>query len=107
MFELAQAVVVLLELGPLDRREATGLLESGDCFQRIPSADFGQVTAVEELQELDDEFDVANAAASRFDITAIAAFDFGVSFDASFERPDAGNVGQAEVAAINPRFQPV
>ena len=65
----------------------------------------GQVAAVEQLQELDDELDVANAAVARLDVAGVGALAVRALLDAAFERLDAGDVGPAQVAAIDPRFE--
>ena len=83
------------------------LLQPGDGVERVAGADFGQRAAVEQLQELNDEFDVADAAVAGFDVAQVAAFALGALLDAALERLDAGDVGEAEVAAIDPRLEPV
>ena len=76
-----------------------------DRFQRVAGAQFGQFGRVKQLQELDHEFDVANAAAARFDVADVAAFGNGALFDPPLKRLDAGNIGPAEIAAIDPRLE--
>ena len=106
MLDLAQKAVVLFEHRPLLGREAAGFLEPGDRVERVAGANFGQVAAVEQLQELNDELDVANAAVAGLHVAQLAAFALGALLDAPLERLDAGDVGQAEIAAIDPRLEP-
>ena len=106
MFELAEHVVVVFELGPLIGRERAGFFQAGDRVERVAGADFGQRAAVEQLQELDDELDVADAAVAGFDVADFAAFAFGALLDAALERLDARDVGEAEILAIDPRLEP-
>ena len=107
MLELAEEAVVVFEHRPLLVREAAGFLEAGDRVERVAGANFGQRAAVEQLQELDDELDVANAAVAGFDVAQVAAFAFGALLDAALERLDAGDIGEAEVPAIDPRLEAV
>ena len=106
MLELAQDVVVVFEHGPLLGREAAGLFQPGDRVQRVAGANLRQGAAVEQLQELDHELDVANAAVAGLHVPQVAAFAFGALLDAALERLDARDVGEAEIAAINPRLEP-
>ena len=76
--------------------------------ERIARADLGQRAAVEQLQELDHEFDVADAAVAGFDLAVVGPGALRLLLDAAFERLDARNVGRGQIAAVNPgreRFQ--
>ena len=106
VLELAQEAVVVFQLGPLLGRQAAGFLQPGDRVQRVAGADLGQGAAVEQLQELDHELDVADAAVAGLHVPQVAAFAFGALLDAPLERLDAGDVGQAEVLAIDPGLEP-
>ncbi len=48
------------------------------------------------------ELDVANAAVAGLHVARIAAFEMRALLDAAFQRLDAGDVGAAQVAAIDP-----
>ena len=52
-----------------------------------------------------DELDVANAAVAGFDVAAVGPFAAAALLDAALEGLDAGDVGQAQIAAIDPRFE--
>ena len=73
-----------------------------DRDERVAGADLRDGAAVEELQELDDELDVADAAAARLHVPLGDAGVLGVLLDAPLEALDAGDVGEAEIAAVNP-----
>ena len=105
MLELAEQAVVVFELGPLFGRERARFFEAGDGVERIAGADFGERAAVEQLQKLDDELDIANATVAGFDVAQVAPFAFGAVLDASFERLNAGDIGEAQVFAIDPRLE--
>ena len=97
VLDLAQEAVVVFELRPLLGRQAAGLLQAGDRVERVAGADLRQGAAVEQLQELDHELDVADAAVAGLHVAQVAAFVFGVLLDAALERLDARDVGQAEI----------
>ena len=71
MLELAQHAVVVFEHGPLLGRQAAGLFQAGDGVERVAGADFGQRAAVEQLQELDHELDVADAAVAGLHVSQV------------------------------------
>ena len=73
VLDLAQKAVVLLQDRPLLVGQAADLLQLGDGFQRVAGAELGQIAAVEQLQELDDELDVADAAAAGLHVAGVAA----------------------------------
>ncbi len=61
----------------------------------LPVRSSGKIAAAEQLQKLNGEFDVADAAMAGFDVSQIGAFRFHVLLDASLEGFDAGDVGAA------------
>src|ERR1043166_21030 len=101
MLDLAQETIGFVERLILGIGQTADAFEGTDRFQRIGLAQGGEVAAIGELQELDGEFDIANAA--------VAGLDFGVAlaelarllFDLSLERLDLVNLGDAEVTAID------
>ena len=83
MLDLPQHAVVVFELRPLVGRQRAGFFQAGDRLQRVARADLRQRAAVEQLQELDHELDVANAAVARLHVSQIAAFAFHALLDAA------------------------
>ena len=72
----------------------------------LPVRTSGKCAAIEELQELDHEFDVANAAAAGLHVPQVGPFALGPPLDPPLERLDAGDIGEAQVAAIDPGLEP-
>ncbi len=105
MLDFSQEGVVFLQEDSLLVRQAAADFQLGDRFQRVAGAQFRQVAAVEQLQKLDGEFDVADAAQAGFDVLQIGALAFHALLDSALERLDAGDVGAAQIAAINPRLE--
>ena len=85
--------------------QAAALFQLRDRLQRVAGAQRGQIAAVEQLQELNHELDVADAAVAGLDVVGVGSFDVGPLLDAALERLDARDVGAAQVAAIDPRFE--
>ena len=71
----------------------------------LPVRTLGQVAAVEQLQELDHELDVADAAAAGLHVALRAAFAVRALLDPPLEGLDAADVGPAQVAAVDPRAE--
>ncbi len=105
MLDLAQEAVMLFEERALLVRQAADTLQGSDGGQRVAVAQGRQIAAVEQLQELDHELDVANAAAPGFDVVGVVAFTDRAPLDATLQGLDAGDVGQAQVTAIDPGFE--
>ena len=68
VFGLAQEAVGVVEDAVLLVGQAAGPLQGLQRQERVALAHLGQVAAVEELQELDGELDVADAAAAGLDL---------------------------------------
>src|SRR5437016_3380474 len=91
---LAQKAIGVVENVVFLIGEAAGSLQSLHGEQRVPLPQFGQVAAVEKLQKLDAELDVADAA--------VAGLHFGVAltgaarllFDPALERLDFVDFGE-------------
>ena len=77
MLDLPQEAVTVFQQRPLLMRQAAAVFQLGDRLERVAGAQGGQVAAVEQLQELDDEFDVADAAVAGFDVAAVGPFALG------------------------------
>ena len=88
---------------PLFGRQAADPFELGDGVQRVGAADLGILAAVQELEELDDELDVADAAAPGLDLDLGRAGRDGPLLDPPLERLDLGDLGGGEVPAIDER----
>ena len=62
VLDLAEEAVSVVHDAPLVGRQASDELELVDGQERVGAADLGVLAAVEQLEELDDELDVADAA---------------------------------------------
>ena len=103
VLDLPQEGVVLLEDRPFEAAQAAGPLQPGERLERVAGADLGQVAAVEQLEELDHELDVADAAAAGFHVADASAQTEGLLLDPPLQGLDAADVGVAQVAAVDPR----
>ncbi len=77
MFDLPQEGVVVLQKRSLLHGQAANVFQLRDGLQRVAGADLRQIAAVEQLQELDHEFDVANATVAGLDVAMILALPRG------------------------------
>ena len=102
VLDLPQEGVVLFEDRPFQVRQAADALQLGERLQRVAGAQLGQVAAVEQLEELDDELDVADAAAAGLHVAGAAADVERLLLDPPLQGLDAADVGVAQVAAIDP-----
>ena len=101
VFDLAQEIVIFVEQDVFLVGQAAALLQLGHGLERIAGSQLRQVAAVEELQELDHELDIAYAAVADLHVAdLVVAVD--LLFDPPLEGLDAADVGPAQVAAIDP-----
>ena len=105
MFDLAQKPVVLLQDLAFLHRQAADAFQLREGLERIAGSNLREVAAVEQLQELDAELDVANPAVPGLHVASVSPFDVRAVLNAAFQGPDAGDVRTAQVAAIDPRLQ--
>ncbi len=89
---------------PLLGAQAADLLELGDGRERRSVPDFGIFAAMQQLQELDDEFDVANAAAPGLDLDFRGPGRNGALLDPPLEGLDLGDLGGAQITAKDERL---
>ena len=68
MLDLSQEAIILLEDLPLLHRQAAHPFQLDHRCERLPGPDVLEIAAIEQLQELDAEFDVANAALPRLHV---------------------------------------
>ena len=73
-------------------RQAADPLELGDGVERVAAADLGILAAVQELEELDDELDVADAAAAGLDLDLGRPGRDGPLLDPPLEGLDLGDL---------------
>ena len=85
----------------LFRSQAADLLELCDGLERVGVPDLGIFAAVEELEELDNELDVADAAMAGLDLDFRCARRDRALLDPPLERLDLGDLGRTQVAAID------
>ena len=97
VFDLAEEVVVFAQQHPLLVSQAAALFQVGHGLERIAGAKLRQVTAVEQLQKLDHELDVADAAVANFYVAG-PVFAVGRLLDPPLERLDAADVCPAEIS---------
>ena len=101
---LAQEAVGVVEDAIFLVGQAADLLQGLQGQQRVALADLGQVAAVEQLQELDGELDVADAAVAGLDLGVAVAGPAGLVLDAPLQRLDLVDLGEAEILAIDERL---
>ena len=68
VLDLAEEAVGVVHDASLVGGQAADLLELGDGRERVGAADLGVLAAVEQLEELDDELDVADPAVAGLDL---------------------------------------
>ena len=73
-------------------------------LERGRVANLGILAAVQQLQELDDKLDVANSPPARLDLDLGRAGRDRALLDPPLERLDLGNLGGAQIAAIDKRL---
>ena len=105
VLDAAEEGVVVFQQGPLLVGQAADVFQLGHGLEGVGGAQRGQVAAVEQLQELDDEFHVADAAPAGLHVAVVAAALAVLLLDAPLQGLDAADVGTAEVAAVDPGGQ--
>src|SRR4051812_2674630 len=65
MFDLAQEAIGVIEELRFFMGNAANGFERAQRLERVALPQFRQIAAVEQLEELNDEFDIANAAVAR------------------------------------------
>src|SRR5262249_5405453 len=101
MLGLAQETIAGFEKVVFLARQAPDLLQRLHGQQRIALANRRQVAAVEELQEMDGEFDVADAAVTGFDLGVADAGPAGLVLDAPLDRLDLVDFGETQILAVD------
>ena len=75
--------------------------------QRVGVADLGVLAAVEQLEELDDELDVADAAVAGLDLDLGGPRRHGPLLDPPLQGLDLADLGAAEIASVDERLDRV
>ena len=101
---LAQKAISVVEDAILLIGQAADALQACMASKRVALTHLGQVAAVEQLQELDGEFDVANAAVSGLDLVALTPAWLGLLLDAPLQRLDLVDLGECQIFAIDERL---
>src|SRR5207244_837944 len=101
---LAQEAVGVVEEVVLLVGQAADALERLQGEQGVALADLGQVAAVEQLQELDAELDVADAAVAGLDLSVALAGPAGLLLDAALEGLDLVDLGETQIFAVDERL---
>ncbi len=103
VFDPPQEPVCVVHDVPLLGAEAADPLELRDGVERVAASYLGVFAAMEELEELDDELDVADAAPPRLDLDLRRAGRDGALLNPALEGLDLGDLGRGKVSAINER----
>ncbi len=101
---LAQEAVGVVEDAIFLIGQAADVFEGVQGLEGVALAHVGQVAAVEQLQELDGELDVADAAVAGLDLVVAVAGLPGLLLDAPLQRLDLVDLGDAEILAIDERL---
>ncbi len=104
MLDAAQETIGVLENAIFLVGNATGVSQRLHRLEGIALADLGQIAAVEQLQELDGEFDVADAADAGLDLGVAVAVAVGFLLDAPLQGLDAVNLAGGEILAVDERL---
>src|SRR5262245_4162216 len=96
VLDSAQEAVGVVEDAIFLVGQAADALQGGQCEQGVALAHLRQLAAVEELQELDGELDVANAPASGLDLGGTDAGPTGLVLDAPLDRLDLVDLGETK-----------
>ena len=83
--------------------EATDLFELVNGQQGIGAADLGILAAVQQLEKLDHELDVANSTVARLDLEIGPAGRDRALFDPPLQRLDLRDLAGTQVAAVDER----
>ena len=105
VFDHPQEGVGAFEDRPLLIGEAACFRQPSQRLERVAGADPRRGAAVEQLQKLDREFHVADAASAVLHVAAVATTAAGPLFDLSLERFDAADIGRRKPAAIDPGLE--
>src|SRR6266852_4215736 len=84
--------------------QAAYLLESLHGQEGVALAYFGQVPAVQQLQELDCKLDIANASVPRFHFRIVGAGLSGLLLDAALDGLDFVDFTEAQIFAVHKRL---
>ncbi len=104
VLDLAEEAISVVEDAIFLVGQAADVFQGVQRLERVALADSRQIAAVEELQELDREFDVADAAVAGLDFLVRVAGPAGLLLDAALERLDFVDLGDAEILAIDERL---
>src|SRR5690349_11888713 len=104
VFDLAQKAIGIVENAILLIGEASHPFQSGQRQQGIALPKFRQVAAVEQLQELEGELNIADAAASGLDLGGADAGLAGLVLDAPLHHLDLVDLGETEIFTVDKRF---
>jgi hypothetical protein len=104
VFNLTQEAIGVIQRPVFRVGQAADLFERPHRLERVAQADVGQVAAVGELQELDGELDVADAAVPRLDLGVAFAELARFVLDLALEGLDLVDLRHAEIPAIDERL---
>ncbi len=101
MLDGAQVLVVPREQPAEIGRQVPALGEPEDRLQGVRLAQPRIVAAVEELERLDDELDLADAAAAELDVRRLATLGADRAVDLGFHRADGRHDARVDPGAID------
>jgi len=104
VFEVPEENVGLGQSGAFLFAQITSGLKGVQGFQGANLADPRVLKAMDELQELDGEFNVANAAITLLDVGLFCALGNGALFEAAFGFSNGGDGSEVELLTISDSF---
>jgi hypothetical protein len=107
MFQSAQVAIGLDQVVAVLGRHVAGIRQGGQCLQGARAAQIRMAAAQDQLLGLDEELDLANAAAPQLQVRALGgqAVVHLVGVDLAFDRMDVGDGREVEVLAPDERLQ--
>src|SRR5690242_537865 len=104
MLDLAQEAIGVIENAVFLIGQTADALQRGQGKQGVALTHFRQIAAVEQLQELDGELDVTDAALAGLDLGAAEAGPAGLVLDAPLDRFDFVDLGETEIFPVDERL---
>ncbi len=101
VFGLAQETIGIAQDAVFLVGEAADAFQGLERLDGVPLPHFRQVAAVEKLQKLDGELDVADAAVAGLDLRVAGAGPAGLFFHLPLERLDLVDLGEGQVFAVD------
>src|SRR5439155_15590701 len=104
MLRLAQEAIGILEDVVFLGAEAADPFEGLHGQQGVALADFREVAAVEQLEKLNGELNITNAAVAGFCVEITGTGLGGLVLDAAFDRLDLVDLAETQILAVDERL---